>query len=55
MWFISNENDSLVCTTLQNKTNKIAVSLINTSGRNAMGVKLSTLDTGDKLVSVSSV
>lgn len=49
------ENDSLVCTTAQNKTNKISVSLINTSGRNAKGVKLSTLEKGDKLVGVSLV
>ena len=49
------ESDQLIATTKLNKTNKIAVNLISTSGRDAIGVKLTTLEDGDKLIDLNVV
>ena len=49
------ETDQLIATTKKNKTNKIAVNLISTSGRNAMGVKLTTLEDEDELIDLNVI
>lgn len=49
------ESDQLIATTKLNKTNKIAVNLVSTSGRNAMGVKLTTLSDDDTLIDLNVI
>ena len=45
--------DSLIATTAANKTNRFSTSLVNNQSRQAMGVRIMTLEAGDSVTNIS--